>query len=453
MTETQLHVPSALRASFGGILSEPQSDGYDELRRVHNGLIERHPGLIARCSGTADVIDSIEFARDAGAEIAVRGGGHNVAGRATTNGVVIDLSMMREVHVDTRRRLIHAGPGTTWRELDRATHVAQLATPGGTVSSTGVAGLTLGGGIGYLSPRFGLAADNLVEAEVVTADGRILVAAEDADSDLLWALRGGGGNFGVVTHFVLRAHSLATVLGGLVGYGFSDAAAVLAAFRTSAESAPDELGVVCALVHAPDGSGTKLAALPVCHSGDDEQRAESEVKELRGIAAPAFDLLERMPYPMMNTLLDGAFPRGALSYWKSTYLVGLPADAIAVLVAAYERVPSPMSALAIEYCHGAMTRVASDATAFPHRSRGFNVLVVGQWTDPADTAANIAWTRETFDALQPWAADACYVNYLSDDEGGRTRSAYGQNHARLVELKRRYDPSNLFRLNQNIDPR
>ena len=193
--------------------------------------------------------------------------------------------------------------------------------------------------------------------------------------------------------------------------------------------------------------------MPICHSGDDEQRAESEVKELRGIAAPAFDLLERMPYPMMNTLLDGAFPRGALSYWKSTYLVGLPAEAIAVLVAAYERVPSPMSALAIEYCHGAMTRVASDATAFPHRGCGFNVLVVGQWTDPADTAANIAWTRETFDALQPWAADACYVNYLSDDDVGRTHSAYGQNHGRLVELKRRYDPGNLFRLNQNIDPR
>ena len=233
MTQTRLHVPSALQATFGGVLSEPQSEGYDEFRRVHNGLIDRHPALIARCSGTADVVDAIEFGRDAEAEIAIRGGGHNVAGRATTNGVLIDLSMMRDVHVDTRRRLIHAGPGTTWRELDRAAHLAQLATPGGTVSSTGVAGLTLGGGIGYLSPRFGLAADNLVEAEVVTADGRILVAAEDADSDLLWALRGGGGNFGVVTHFVLRAHPLATVLGGLVAYSFSDAASVLAAFRTS----------------------------------------------------------------------------------------------------------------------------------------------------------------------------------------------------------------------------
>jgi FAD/FMN-containing dehydrogenase len=452
MTESRLHIPFALQASFGGILSEPQSEGYDDLRHVHNGLIDRHPALIARCSGTADVIDAIEFARDAGAEIAVRGGGHNVAGRATSNGVVMDLSMMRGVHVDARRRLIHAGPGTTWRELDRAAHLARLATPGGTVSSTGVAGLTLGGGIGYLSPRFGLAADNLVEAEVVMADGRVVVAAEDADSDLLWALRGGGGNFGVVTHFVLRAHPVATVLGGLVAYRFSDAASVFATFRSSSESAPDEVGAVCALVHSPDGSGAKLAALPICHCGDDEQRAESEVKALRGVAAPAFDLIERMPYPMMNTLLDGAFPRGALNYWKSTFLVGLPAEAIAALVAAYERVPSPMSVLAIEYLHGAMTRVASDATAFPHRSRGFNVLILGQWTDPADTAANIAWTRETFDALQPWAADACYVNYLSEDDAGRTQSAYGLNHARLVELKRRYDPTNLFRLNQNIDP-
>ncbi|MEP6659501.1 MAG: FAD-binding oxidoreductase [Acidimicrobiales bacterium] len=452
MTESRLHVPSALQASFGGVLCEPQSGGYEELRRVHNGLIDRHPALIARCSGTADVIDAIEFARDAGAEIAVRGGGHNVAGRATGNGVVIDLSMMRGVHVDARRRLIHAGPGTTWRELDRAAHLARLATPGGTVSSTGVAGLTLGGGIGYLSPRFGLAADNLVEAEVVTADGRILVAAEDADADLLWALRGGGGNFGVVTHFVLQAHPLATVLGGLVAYSFSDAASVLAAFRTSAESASDEVGVLCALVHSPDGSGAKLAALPICHCGGDEQRAESEVKEFRGIAAPAFDLIERMPYPMMNTLLDGGFPRGTLNYWKSTYLLGLPADAIGALVAAYERVPSPMTALVVEYCHGAMTRVAPDATAFPHRSRGYNVLIAGQWTDPADTAANISWTKETFDSLRPWAADACYVNYLSEDDARRTHSAYGPNHERLVELKRRYDPTNLFRLNQNIDP-
>ncbi len=447
----KVQIPTDVRQRFAGRLVDSADSEYDETRRVHNGMIDRRPALVARCVSTADVVDALSVARASDQEIAVRGGGHNVAGKATCDGVVVDLSLMRDVEVDASRNLIHAAGGATWADLDRAAHLHGLATTGGTVSTTGVAGLTLGGGLGYLMGAHGLAADNLIEADVVTATGEVLHISEDNGADLLWGLRGGGGNFGIVTRFTFRGYPITEVLGGIVAYPFDTAAEVLTTFRSCAAEAPDELGVVCGLVHAPDGSGVKIAALPMCHAGDAAQ-AIDDVKPLRTIAEPALDVIGPIPYPTVNTLLDAGFPKGAFNYWKSTFLSELNDEAVDVLVAAYEQVPSAMSCIVVEHLHGAATRVPVEATAYPHRRAGFNVLVLGQWADPTQSSTNIAWAKETHEALQPWSTGGTYVNYMSADDSARVSAAYGSNLARLAELKRQYDPSNVFHLNHNIDP-
>lgn len=434
-------------------LLKPGDAGYDDARRIHNGMIDKHPAVIARCTSTADVVDAVRLGREAGGEVAVRGGGHNVAGKAVTEGgVMIDLAPMRDITVDPATRTLRAQPGVTWAEFNDAAAAHGLATTGGQVSSTGIAGLTLGGGFGWLMGKHGLAIDNLVSAEVVTAVGNVLTASDTSHEDLFWAIRGGGGNFGVATSLEFRVHPLDTVLGGILAHPLVAGPGVIDAFRRFTAVAPDDVGVACGLVHAPDGSGNKIIALPLCHAGEDPQRAEADIKALRGFGRPVLDAVEVMPYPVVNTLLDGGFPKGALNYWKSAFLTDLSDDVIAIVLDAYARVPSPMSAIIIEHLHGEATRVAPTATAYPWRDTGFSVLIIAQWADPADTHTNIAWAQALMQQLRPHLSDRRYMNYMSADDAGFVREAYGPNYDRLVELKRSYDPTNMFRLNQNIDP-
>ena len=443
----------SLGESFSGVVLTPDDSGYDEARTIHNGLIDKRPALIARCRNTADVVDAVNAARATGLEVSVRGGGHNIAGKAVTEGgLMVDLALMKGIHVDPAHRTVRAQAGVTVRELDRATGVFGLATPSGVVSSTGIAGLTLGGGLAWLMGRYGMAIDNLLSAEVVLASGEVVSASEDGDRDLFWAIRGGGGNFGVVTSFEFRAHPVATVLRGPVLHTLDQAPELLAFYRDFSSGVPDELGVQAAFMHAPDGSGVKLCAVAICHCGEDADRAEADARPLRDFGAPVADLIERIPYPAANTGADALFEPGLLCYWKSAFFSELSDEAIAVLVSAFERAPSEKCALVIERFGGEAARVEPTATAYPHREPGHNLLLIAQWTDPADSDAGIAWARTTFDALAPHMAERAYTNYLPADDHDRVRQAFGINYERLVELKRRYDPDNVFHLNQNIDP-
>ena len=449
---TIIEIPDELAASFTGELLVSDSPGYEEARRVHNGLIDKRPGLVARCSNTADVRDAVNLGREAGVEISVRGGGHNVAGLATTaGGLMIDLAPMRGIHVDPATRRVRAQPGVTWNEYNRATSVHGLATTGGVISTTGIAGLTLGGGVGWLMGKYGMAIDNLESAEVVLADGRVVTASDAEDGDLFWAIRGGGGNFGVVTSFEYRSHPVNEILGGIAAHPLTASGEFFDFYRQFTKNVPDELTSFAGLVHAPDGSGTKIIANLVCHCGDLTQ-AESDVKPVREFGPPLLDLIGPMPYPVINTLLDAGFPRGALNYWKSAFFTEMSDAAVRTMVDAFEATPSQMSGMVIEHFHGEVSRIDPTATAFPHRQPGYNLALIGEWLDPSETEANVRWVRETFAALEPYMAPRVYVNYLGDDESGRTRDAYGPNYDRLVNLKRRYDPDNRFRLNQNIDP-
>ena len=431
-------------------LLRPHDPGYDDARRIHNGLIDKRPAVIARCRTTADVVAAVARARRDDLEISVRGGGHNVAGRAVTaGGLMIDLSPMKEVGVDPSTRTARAQPGLTWGEFNIATAAHGLATTGGIVSTTGISGLTLGGGFGWLQGKYGLSVDNLLAAEVVTADGDVLDASEDDNADLFWAIRGGGGNFGVVTSFTYRLHPVTTVLGGPAVFPLAAGDAVIDTYRRMTKEAPDELGLQVGFLTGPDGS--KVAAIVACHCGDLD-RAEADIRSVRELGTPLLDEIAPRTYVDQNSRIDAGFPPGALNYWKSSFLTELSDAAARVLIERFEQCPSPMTACVLEWMGGAAARVAPTATAFPHRQPGYNLLILSQWADLADTEPNIAWTRETFEALQPHVADRRYVNYLSADDAGYTRDAYGPNYDRLVELKRRYDPHNVFHLNQNIDP-
>jgi hypothetical protein len=442
-----------LADSFSGTLLGPRDDGYEVARRIHNGLIDKRPALIARCLNTADVVDAVNFGREEGLEISVRGGGHNVAGRAVTDGgLMIDLSLMKGIHVDPKRRTVRAQSGVIWNEFNRAAATFGLATTGGEVSTTGIAGLTLGGGFGWLMAKYGIALDNLLSAEVVLASGEVVTASEDDEPDLFWAIRGGGGNFGIVTSFEYRAYPLSTVLGGPILHPLQAASDVFRSYRELSAGVSDELTTAAAFLHAPDGSGAKLCGPALCHVGDDPDRAEADVRPFREIGSPAADMVQRMPYPMLNTALDPMFPAGNLNYWKSAFFSDFSDAAIEVIVDAFANSPTEMCAMIIEQIHGAVTRVEPTATAFPHREPGFSFIIISQWADSGQTDTCIAWARETFDALRPHMAKRAYVNYFSADDDDRIRQAYGPNYERLVELKRRYDPDNLFRLNQNINP-
>ena len=440
--------------SFTGQLLRPADDLYDDRRRVHNGLIDRRPALIASCQGVADVVDAMRLARTAGLEVSVRGGGHNVAGRAVVDhGLMIDLSPMKGIHVDSSTRTARAQGGVLWRELNRETQLHGLATTGGVVGSTGIAGLTLGGGLGWLMPRYGLALDNLRAAEMVTADGRVVRASAEENADLFWAIRGGGGNFGIATSLDYTLHQVGPIItGGVVAHPVPRAFDVLRFFRDTCASLPDEAMLVAALQTAPDGSNTRLVAVAGGHCGPLQQGA-ADFQSLKAYGPPILDMMGPIPYTALNGMLDPAFPKGALSYWKAQFLTALSDEAIRTLIAGYEACPSPMSHIIIEHLHGAASRIPVAATACTMRLSGFNVIIASQWARPEESEAGFKWARDTFAALTPYLAPTRYVNYLEDDASDAAAVAYGPNLARLREIKTKYDPENIFRHNVNILPR
>jgi FAD/FMN-containing dehydrogenase len=442
-----------LAGRVSGRVLRPADDGYDAARRVHNGLVDRAPAVIVRCRSAADAAAGVRFARAAELDVCVRGGGHNVAGRAVVDdAVMIDLTEMKGTAVDPEGRTVRAEGGLTWSELNDATAEHGLAVTGGAVSTTGIAGLTLGGGLGWLMAKHGLAADNLLAVELVNADGDVLEVTETSDPDLLWALRGGGGNFGIVTTFTYRLHPLAMVTGGLIAHPIDAAPDLLRFYRDAVAGCSDDLTAFMVLAHAPDGSGLKIAAMVVFHTGEEEQ-AEQDLAPFRSVGSPLMVEVGRMPYSVMNTLMDEAYPTGSLNYWLSSFTRGLPDELLDTMVDRFASVPSPMSAILLEHFHGAVTRVGVTDTAVPHRSEGWNLLIPSVWMDPADTAKNIAWTRETHAALAPHLDEARWLNYLGDDQGlDALRGAYGPNYERLLAAKRRYDPENVFHHNHNIDP-
>jgi FAD/FMN-containing dehydrogenase len=443
-----------LAAGFKGQVLRPTDIGYEEARKVHNGLVDKRPALIARCHGVSDVVAALDLARKLGLEVAVRGGGHNVAGRATIDGgVMIDLSPMKGVVVDPKRRTARVQGGATWADVNAATQRHNLAVTGGVVSATGVGGLTLGGGIGWLMGKYGLALDNLRSVELVTADGKVLQVSSQSEPELFWALRGGGGNFGIATSLEFDLHAVGPdVVAGPIVHPITSARETLKFFRDATQSLADEQILFAGLTHAPDGSGAPVAALVTCHCGP-QAEAERAVRPLKQFGTPIVDGVGPVAYDQLNTALDASFPKGALSYWKSNFLTELSDAAIETMLDCFARCPTPMGQFLIEHLHGAITRVGVSETAFPHRKEGYNFLILAQWTNHDDTRACIEWARETAKLMQPFFAAGRYVNYLDDDEtGDPVAAAYGPNYRRLQQIKAKYDPTNVFRMNQNIRP-
>jgi hypothetical protein len=439
-----------LRSTLRGDLLQPGDAGYDAARTIWNGMIDRRPALIARCRGAADVLAAVNFAREQGLPLAVRGGGHGVAGKAVCDdGLTIDLSPMKGIRIDPLARTARAEPGVLWEEFDREAHAFGLATVGGVVGTTGIAGLTLGGGQGWLTGKHGLTLDNLLAADVVTADGQLLRASADEHADLFWALRGAGANFGVVTSFDYRLHPVGTVLGGMVAHPLDRAADVLRFYRAFAANQPDELTTYAGLLSMPDG--TPIIALVTCYAGALDE-GERILAPLRRFGTPLADTIAPIPYPAMQAIMGGGFPHGRQNYWKSGLTGTISDDLIAALVEHFGRVPSPFTAIAIADCHGAYARVGQGDTAYAHRDLQWDVNILGNWADPADTDRNIRWVRACFAAVEPQLSRGVYVNDLGDETDERVRAAYGANYERLVAVKAKYDPANLFRLNQNIAP-
>jgi FAD/FMN-containing dehydrogenase len=448
-----------LRESLRGELVLPSDSAYDEARSVWNGMIDRRPALIARCTGTSDVIAAIGFARSEGLDVAVRGGSHNVAGNATCDGgIVIDLSPMKGIRVDPDARSVRAQGGLTWGELDAETQAFGLATTGGLVTTTGVAGFTLGGGIGWMMRKHGLACDNLIAADLVTADGQTVHTSETENSELLWGLRGGGGNFGVVTEFEFRLHPVSHVLGGLLAWPAAAGRDVLRFWRDWIRDTPDELCTMAAFLYAPpepfvppEVVGQPIFAL-ACFHLDPEGSAEHDLRPLRDLH-PAVDVLGPMPYSAIQGMFDAGTPRGSRNYWRSGYVDRLSDEAIDVIMSAVPGIPSPLGQLHIHQMGGAVSRVPSAATAFGSRQAPYLMNYIGLWLDAAEDEKNTAWVKASSDAMARYGTGTRYVNFLGDEGDAGVNSAYeAETLTRLRDLKAKYDPTNFFHLNQNIKP-
>ena len=460
MTVLTRSATDRLRNDLHGELISPGGDGYDAARKVWNGAIDRRPALIAMASGTCDVVTAVRFAREQGLPVSIRGGGHSAAGFAVADdALMIDVSALNEILVDPAAHTAVAGSGLRWRELDTATQAYGLATTGGVDGTTGIAGLTLGGGLGWLDRLAGLACDNLLGAKLVTADGQVLEVSDGNHPDLFWALRGGGGNFGVVTSFTYRLHPVTEVYGGLLGYPADRAAEVLQAFREISADAPDRLALYAGLVTAPPTPlvpehlrGQRVVGLIPIYFGAAEDAARA-LAPLLAASAPALDLTKPMSYQEVQRLVDGFIPPAMHHYYTSEWLHGLDDQTIGELIATAAHAPSPVSAIILKRMGGVAGRVPADATAFWYRDVAYHLDIHAQWTPGNPPGAHIAWARAARQAARRDWAGGGYVNFIAADEGpDRVRAAYGGNYPRLARIKAAYDPDNFFRLNNNIRP-
>jgi FAD/FMN-containing dehydrogenase len=441
---------------LGKRLIEPADQRYEEARKVWNGMIDKRPAAIALCAGVADVIDVVRFARDNDMPVSVRGGGHNVAGKALKNGAItIDLGPMHGIWVDARRKRALVQGGARWGAFDRETLAHNLATTGGTVTTTGVGGLTLGGGLGWLMRKHGLSCDNVVSANVVTADGATLTASGSENSDLFWAIRGGGGNFGIVTSFEFQLHAVEPIVGGMAIYPGNQLRDLLHFYRDYTAKAPDSLTAMAGALVGPPGTsveGQMAGWMAVCHSGPvaDGERLVKPVKEF---GSPALDLIGPTDYRTIQTMFDAGSGPGARNYWRTNFMKELGDDAIDAILARADEIPPPGSLILLEHLGGAVARVGEHETAFANRGANYNVSVLGSWVHASDDEKNIAWVRKFGDELRSFATGGAYVNYMASDESPEhVRAAYEANFKRLVDVKRKYDPTNFFSANQNIAP-
>lgn len=458
---SSIEVPRAAIAALGrhlrGAVIDASHPAYETARRVWNGMIDRRPSVIVRPSGVADVLVAVRWAADLRIKMAVRGGGHSVAGLGTCDGgLLLDLSSMRGVRVDPLARTAYALPGSTWSEYDRETQAFGLASTGGLISHTGIAGLTLGGGIGWLSRAHGLACDNLRAVDLVTAAGLLLHASEEEHADLFWAMRGAGANFGVVTNLEYGLHPHGPVIAGAVFYPFAQARAALRSYREYVAGAPDELSTLVALLGAEhsaareSGGHEPMVGFVVAYTGA-LSGADRWLRPLRTLGTPTLDTIAEMPYVALQSMSDADAPFGLRNYWKADNLADLSEGTIDVLLDFAERIPSPMTAVNIYHLGGALARVPQEATAYPHRAAPYTLNILSRWRDPAEDEAQRAWTRDFWQALRPHALGGTYVNFLGDEGQERVRAAYGDRaYERLAALKRRHDPTNLFCYNQNI---
>ena len=446
-------------ATHGAVL-QPGDDAYGEARTLFNAMIDKYPSYVVRCTGAADVMATVDFAREHDLRLAVKGGGHNFAGTAVCDdGLVIDCSPMDAVRVDPEARRARVEPGATWADVDHETQAYGLATTGGIVSHTGVAGLTLGGGQGYLARKHGLTIDNLVGADIVTAEGELVHASATENPDLFWALRGGGGNFGVVTSFEFKLHLLGPeVLGGAVFHPYEDARAALEFYRDFTVDAPDELACYALVARVPPEEpfppawqGEPAVAFAACYAGPIDD-GEAALAPLRSFGDPIVDAIQPMPYTALQSAFDDGSPEGYRWYSKSHYLDGLPDEAIDTILDYTDPFPGPLTQVAIEPMGGAIADVDPTTTAFPHRDTSYSFGIWPGWADPENDDGLIGWAREFHEAMAPYTTDGVYANYLDRDESDRVEAAYGVNYDRLVEIKTEWDPENVFRMNQNIEP-
>lgn len=450
----------AFKTHFRGAVLLPDDAGYDEVRQIWNAMIDRKPALIARCTSAEDVVQAIEFGRTQNLLISIRGGGHNIAGNAVCDeGLMIDLSLMKDVQVDVATKRAHVGPGCTLGEFDAAVQAHGLATPLGINSTTGVAGLTLGGGFGWLSRKYGMTIDNLLSAEVVTADGRQLHASEEENADLFWGLRGGGGNFGVITRFEFQLHPVGPdVLCGLIVFPFDQAKQVITRFARFTETMPEELNVWMVTRKAPplpflpeDVHGKEMVALALCYAGNPEE-GEALIAPLRGFGTALGEHIGVMPYLAWQQAFDPLLAKGARNYWKSHNFAQLSDGVIDTIIEYAAKLPSSQCEIFIGTIGGQTTRVAPEAMAYSSRDACYVMNVHGRWESADEDASGIAWAREFFAKSQPFASSGAYINFLTQEETDRIAFAYGATWTRLIQLKNKYDPTNLFRMNQNIKP-
>lgn len=447
------------KSKLRGALITRVDEEYEEARKVYNGMIDKTPGLIARCVDTADVISAVNFARDNEMVVSIRGGSHNVAGLGMCNdGLAIDLSNMRYTRVDPNNRTVRVGAGCTWGDVDHAAHPFGLAVPAGIISTTGVAGLTLGGGVGHLTRKCGLTIDNLLGADMVLADGSFVTASDKENQDLYWAIRGGGGNFGVVTSFLFRSHPVSTVHAGPMLWELDHTTEVMQWYREFVLDAPEDINGFFAFIVVPPGPpfpenlhNKTMCGVVWCYAGP-EKKAEEAFRPVRTISKPAFEHVGPMPLPMLNSAFDALYPKGLQQYWKADFMNELSDEAIAQHVKHGSETPTMLSTMHIYPINGAAHRVGRDDTPWNYRDATWAQVIVGVDPDPANNEKIISWTKDYFEAVHPYSAGGAYVNFMMEEGEDRIKATYGDNYDRLVKIKNKYDPTNLFRVNQNIKP-